>query len=96
MLDEHEWSLMEPALNQSILDVQRYRAEHAVSLADAKDQTLGATALRLYRDLTGFPETNHNAIWHHRVSLYGPPCVACGKPLRTPRATLCAACGMRV
>jgi hypothetical protein len=52
-----------------------------------------AAALGLYKQLTGFDETNVNAIIHHRVSLYGPPCPECSKPLRTPRARMCAACG---
>jgi hypothetical protein len=46
-----------------------------------------------YEAITGYRETNPNAIWHHRISLYGPPCASCGKPLRTPRARVCAACG---
>ncbi|NMO16116.1 hypothetical protein HPC49_17845 [Pyxidicoccus fallax] len=46
-----------------------------------------------YTRLTGFPETNVNAVLHHRLSLFGPPCATCGKPLRTPQARYCAACG---
>lgn len=49
--------------------------------------------LELYHELTGFEETNANAILHHRLALYGPACAHCGKPLRTPRARFCAACG---
>jgi hypothetical protein len=46
-----------------------------------------------YEMFTGVQETVANAVWHHRASQYGPPCLACGKALRTPRASLCPACG---
>jgi hypothetical protein len=49
--------------------------------------------LTYYNELTGFNEINHNAIMHHYVALYGPPCEKCGKPYRTPKASFCAACG---
>ena len=45
-----------------------------------------------YERITGYRETNQNAIYHHVLSYYGPPCAACGKPLRSPRAKLCGAC----
>ena len=48
--------------------------------------------LREYCRITGFKETNVNALWHHQTYLYGPPCRYCGKPLRTPQAKLCGAC----
>lgn len=49
----------------------------------------------LYEEMTGMKETNHNAIMHHRISLYGPPCEDCGKPLRTSEAAFCAAYGWK-
>ena len=45
-----------------------------------------------YERITGFAETNINALYHHRLSLYGPPCSKCGKPLRSPMAKICASC----
>lgn len=51
--------------------------------------------LDYYNGLTGFRETEPNAIMHHRIAQYGPPCEVCGKPYRTPLAKLCAACGHR-
>jgi hypothetical protein len=49
--------------------------------------------LDYYFELTGFRETEPNAIMHHRIEQYGPPCEKCGKPYRTKQATFCAACG---
>ncbi|MGE6354371.1 hypothetical protein ACQKCJ_10905 [Flavobacterium sp. NPDC079362] len=49
--------------------------------------------LDYYKDLTGFEETNPNAIMHHRIDLYGAACENCSKPYRTPKASFCAACG---
>ncbi|WP_264549822.1 hypothetical protein [Flavobacterium sp. N2820] len=49
--------------------------------------------LDYYNEITGFGETEPNAIMHHRISQYGPPCENCGKPYRTPQASFCASCG---
>jgi hypothetical protein len=49
-------------------------------------------ALESYTQITGVRETRFAALAHHRLALYGPACSNCGKPLRTPRATLCGSC----
>lgn len=46
-----------------------------------------------FERLTGYPETNVNAVWHHRIANHGPPCPRCGKVLRTPVAYKCFECG---
>jgi hypothetical protein len=59
-----------------------------------RDRTEGGQAAHaLFKEFTGLDETNPAAIWHHRLSLYGPPCETCGKPLRTLQAKLCGTCG---
>lgn len=55
--------------------------------------TVFTEALREYERITGFAETNGNALSHHRIALYGPDCAACGRPLRTKAARHCASCG---
>jgi hypothetical protein len=50
-------------------------------------------ALAEYERLTGFRETNYNALFHHRIAAHGPPCPRCGKVLRTPVAYKCFECG---
>jgi hypothetical protein len=86
---------MEPALTQAISEVQAYRAAQDATLEETANSGFLEPALRLYQELTGHAEANPGAIWHHRISIYGPPCHSCGKPLRTPQASFCAACGAR-
>jgi len=91
MLTDEEWAVLEPLTMRSVEAIKAYRVEHDCSLAEARDAVSDA-ALQRYHEITGFDETNFNALFHHRLSLLGPDCHTCGKPLRTPRATLCAEC----
>jgi hypothetical protein len=96
MLEQHEWEQVLPDLIKVVEQMQHHRAAHGVSLAEAKDAVSGAGALKRYFEITGHRETNIQALWHHRLSLFGPPCSVCDKPLRTPRAKMCAECGSTV
>ena len=62
---------------------------------DPKEREFGPV-LREYERITRFHESNINAFYHHKLSLYGQPCPNCGKPLRMPQAKLCGACMKRV
>lgn len=86
MLEELEWEQLQPLLTGALRDPgsRRWAAGQVV---------YGQAALDRYFEISGLRETNANALWHHRLANFGPPCRACGKPLRTPRAKLCAACG---
>ncbi len=89
MLDESEYAEVR----------RRYRAAFR-SAAELRqfENPPGATTrerfqpVRAYHaQLTGM-DCHENAIMHHRLSLYGPPCRHCQKPLRTPNAKLCGTC----
>jgi hypothetical protein len=98
MLDEHEWEQVLSILRSGWLEILNYRKTHNATLQEAEDraQLNHVRALERYFQLTRYRETRMDALWHHRLCRFGPPCRACGKPLRTPRATFCAACGTAV
>ena len=83
MLDELEFERVSAA----------YHAAFEPRAGAGSERARFQRVLETYRETTGFDETNPNAVMHHRLSLYGPPCDACGKPLRSPTAKFCAACG---
>ena len=92
MLEENEWSELEPLLKDQLKSVKQYREEHDVDLETALEN-IYKPATEKYFELTGYKETNHNAIWHHRLSDYGKECSNCGHLYRTSRASYCANCG---
>lgn len=49
--------------------------------------------LDYYKDVTGFEETEPNAIMHHRIAYYWANCPKCNKSLRTKKARYCVECG---
>ncbi|HZS04674.1 MAG TPA: hypothetical protein VFD58_07555 [Blastocatellia bacterium] len=90
MLDEEEYDVIDELYSQA------FRAAKDFSKNRPPETSIKGrfrSVCEAYKQMTGFDETNHNAIMHHRISIYGPPCAKCGKPLRTPRAAFCAACG---
>ncbi len=83
MLDDEEFKIANKLYGELFdpENISKTREERAKPLLD------------YYNDLTGFGETEPNAIMHHCISHYGQPCENCGKPYRTPKPSFCAACG---
>ena len=92
-LNEGEWAQVEPLILKSVENVKRYRERTGASVSEALGAQRATAALAKFAQLTGYFETDANAIWHHRRSLYGAVCPSCGELFRTPRARICAGCG---
>lgn len=93
MVDEDEWRELQPLLQEYVSKVRDYRDDSPSALEHALKKGFDAAALNKYFEFTGRREHNIMSLWHHRISLYGPPCEDCGKPLRNPKARICASCG---
>jgi hypothetical protein len=90
----NEFKIISELYSDGIRTTQEIRQKYNLTLDEcppAKERF--QPLLKKYLEMTGFEETVPAAIMHHRISLYGPPCKHCGKPLRTPAATFCAFCG---
>jgi hypothetical protein len=92
MLDEEEYAEVSHLYMECVRATKEFRERWGVPLKVARVSERFRSVRDCYERLTGVRETNENAIMHHRLSLYGPPCKRCGKPLRTPQAKLCGAC----
>jgi hypothetical protein len=94
MLDEEEFAIVDSLLARAVR-----RIKEAVRFQEpASRETFileqYRPLLEAYHRITGEAFPLHPLhLYHHRISKYGPPCHQCRKPLRTPRAKHCAACG---
>ncbi|MDF2551278.1 MAG: hypothetical protein K0R77_553 [Chryseobacterium sp.] len=82
MLDSEEGEIASKLLSEGFQEAKKLRKPPRFS-----------KLLSYYKDVTGFEETNPNAIMHHFIDMYGPDCENCGKPYRTETATFCPKCG---
>jgi hypothetical protein len=96
MLDEAEWSQLAPLLSEMTSKIQRYRQDSGGSLEQAMQRKWSFAVLAKHFELTGVEERDVDALWYHRLDDYGPPCVNCGRLIRTKKAKLCAECGTAV
>lgn len=81
MLDKKEFAIAS----------ELYSKGFKIALKDRKERF--KDLLEYYKSVTGFEETEPNAIMHHSVDQFGPDCKKCGKPYRTAKAKLCVVCG---
>lgn len=96
MLDESEFAAVVNLFPGVETAYREYAERHDLAVEPAGAQKIlreGCSAmLAAYEMLTGLAESDPNAVFHHRISLYGLPCPKCGKPFRTPKAHACFEC----
>ncbi|HEU4323727.1 MAG TPA: hypothetical protein VFS21_11310 [Roseiflexaceae bacterium] len=91
MLDEEEFALVARVLQECLSSGRRSAGQGERHIRRSVDDIFEPVR-KEYERITGMADCHHNAVMHHRISIYGPPCAVCGKPLRTPQANWCAAC----
>ena len=89
MLDDEEFAVMEELYARGY-DTERLKKQHDKTLCELTLEDRFSPVLDAYERMTEMRETNPFAVMHHEISCYGPPCIHCGKPLRTSKAKWCA------
>lgn len=92
MLDESEYREVFRLYGEGISASKAFRQKWGLPADGMEKEIRFKPLLDRYEQMTGLRETNPNAVMHHRLSLYGPPGVRCGKPMRSPSAKLCGSC----
>jgi len=95
MLDEEEFARVSLLYSEGMRATKEFRQKHGIPLAEASIDDRFRPVREEYERITGRRNIHQNAIIHHRISLYGPPCPKCGKPFRTVSANFCAECGQK-
>lgn len=97
MLDEAEFEQFSKVYMEGIRATKKYRKDTGFGLREALEQDFMQPAVEKFEEITGTKvDCSVDHLRKHRLSDYGDPCRKCGKPLRTPQARFCAACGERV
>lgn len=92
MLDEQEFAEIFALYGECMRATKDFRQRWGIPLEGVNIDKRFEPVRKRYEELTGMKNCHQNATLHHRLSLYGPPCAHCGKPLRTPKAKLCGSC----
>jgi hypothetical protein len=94
MLDEKEFALVGALYDKAVRTIKEELFRLPPSDRERFVLEQYRPAIDAYRSITGWTRSiTPSDLPHHRISVHGPPCHRCGKPLRTPRAKRCVACG---
>jgi hypothetical protein len=92
MLDEEEFTEIFKLYGQCMKSTKEFPQLWNIPLEHVSIEERFKPVRERYEQLTGMKNCHQTATMHHRISMYGPPCRRCEKPLRTPAAKLCGSC----
>jgi hypothetical protein len=92
-LNEEGYKKIENLYFECMELAKNYRVTHKTTLSETPLNDIFLPVREAYEKMTGYKNMHHDAIMHHGLSLLGPDCPNCGKPLRTAVAKLCPECG---
>ena len=100
MLDAREEARLQAVLEECWDAGKKWMRENPTSarvniLPDDVADRVYAPVDRLWLELAG-EKCDRAEVTNHLLSKIGPPCAQCDKPLRTSKASMCAACGAKV
>lgn len=94
MLDEEEFETVASSYACAVRKIKSRVRFYDAAVQQQFIQEQYRPVREVYHRITGREWTaDPSHLMYHRISTYGPPCHRCGKPLRTPKAKHCAACG---
>jgi len=94
MLDEAEFATVSELYSAAVRTIKEHSRHWDASCRAELHMRQYRSVLDAYHSITGSEHNGHPwLLMHHRISIYGPICSTCSKPLRTPKASYCAACG---
>ncbi len=93
MLDEVEYAELWAVYEACRRAMYRAREGGHATPRDAPVTGLYRPVQDAYARMTGVVGVEPQHMLTHRLAAFGPPCTYCGRPLRTPTATSCVACG---
>jgi hypothetical protein len=96
MLEEEEYAETLRLYNECATGTKEFRERWWVPLESVGVRERFLPVRKWYEELTGVADCDEGEILRHCLARFGAACRVCGKPLRTPRARLCAECGARV
>jgi hypothetical protein len=94
-LDEEEYLQAWEVYGECMNRIKSFRKENNAEINKTPIGNFFEPVRTTYEKITGYKNMHHNAVMHHRLSLLGPDCPSCGKPLRTSKAKLCPECGWK-